>query len=612
MMFKRYRALFFALIPVLLVGGCATGKIAVPPPPESSPARVDRPVFPASGTKPLPKESQTEVTPLPSNGPASVAGGEVASTAVTSSDEGPPLVQVERYLRLPAVSHVDRRMSLYGEKLSRWETLAEQTMDLGLLERRPAKWSECFADVENLFQGYSRLLEEVLKQDISTAREEELGVDPWQLYYDDIGFLEGGCEQVFLTTSALVTGWDKRYTPARAQESEAIVGQYVNQGLNEEAILAFKNLKSVYPDRELKEETRKMYGLALLKTGQLDRAGQELSKALEAMPPSPERRRLRRLVADLFLASGHLDEAYANYRQLAEYYVSGKGDDRWVADQLALLGLPDLKDAPELPLYLEVLQDFIRFNGRKIPEGMKDKVEKLEEAYPASPLTARARQMFGQIEDSLREWLKSEMNQVDLYLASHDFAPAKAQLERLLGDNLEPLSLELVQRTMDNVVQAESQYILKQRLLEAQSQAEKWDRAVNLLDSGKYDQAIDVFTSLFNTDYDVPAREKIKQATEAAATQLRHQAANLFVRARKSADYDEKKKYFEESWSLLNKIVTRYPEVGIIEKTRQNLALIEQQIEQFDPDLLRNLKNVNVVSAYGSDAVTAMPSEDFR
>jgi hypothetical protein len=330
------------------------------------------------------------------------------------------------------------------------------------------------------------------------------------------------------------------------------------------------------------------------------------------MPSSPEKRRLRRLVADLLLASGHLEEAYANYRQLAEYYDSGRGDDRWVTEQLALLEQRDLKNSPGLPLYLNVLQDFIGFNGRKIPEDMKAKVARLEEVYPASPLTGRARQMFGQIEDSLREWLKAEMAQVDLYLAARDFAPAKELLKGLLDDNLEPPARELVESNLVNVTRLENEYILGLRSLEDQNQAEKWDRAVALLDSRKYDQAINEFSDLFNTDYDVPAREKIKEAMEAAATQMRRQAANLFVKARKTANYDEKKKYLEESWTLLNKIITSYPEAMIIDKARQNLALIEQQIEQFDSSLLRKLKNFNTVSALEPGSANVIPSEDFR
>jgi tetratricopeptide (TPR) repeat protein len=483
----------------------------------------------------------------------------------------------------------------------------------GLLERRPPEWSGCFSAVDDLFQGYSRLLEEVLKQDLPTVREEELSVDPWQLYYEDIAYLEGECELVFLTTAALLTGGVNRKLPEHSQESERAIEQAVTEGLYEEAIQAFQDLRNVHPDLEVRTETRKMYGFALLRTGQLDKAGRELRQVLENMPPSAEKRSLRRLVADLHLASGQLDEAFADYRQLAEYYESGKGDDRWVADQLALLGLNNLREAPELPLYLEILKDFVRFDGREIPEGMKGRIEKLEKKYPVSPLTVRAWQMFWQIEDSLREWFRSEMDQVGLYLAAHDFASAKALLESLLVVALEPPARELVKQTMDNVVREEGQYLIEQRLQADQNQAEKWDSAVALLDSGRYDEAIDNFTTLFNTDYDVPAREKIKEAMEAAAVQMRRQAASLFVKARKAADYAEKKLLMEESWSLLNKIVSRYPQVSIIDKVRENKLLIEQQIEQLDPHLLQDLKGPANDPVSGPDtAAVSFPAADLR
>ena len=243
---------------------------------------------------------------------------------------------------------------------------------------------------------------------------------------------------------------------------------------------------------------------------------------------------------------------------------------------------------------------------------MQAKVEKLEELYPASPLTARARDMFGKIEDSQREWLKSEMDRVDQYLAEHDFYQAKSLLELLLVGDLETSSLELVQQAMDNAIRAEQQYIIETRLSEAQNQAEKWDKAVNMLDSGKYDQAISEFTALFNTDYDVPAREKIKEAMEAAATQMRRQAANLFIKARKAEGDDEKKKYLEESWSLLNKIIISYPQVTIIDKVRQNQDLIEQQIAQLDPQLLRSLKGAEAVNDFGSGEIKPVSSADFQ
>lgn len=99
---------------------------------------------------------------------------------------------------------------------------------------------------------------------------------------------------------------------------------------------------------------------------------------------------------------------------------------------------------------------------------------------------------------------------------------------------------------------------------------------------------------------------------ETAATQMRRQAASLFVKARKAEGDDEKKKYLEESWSLLNKIITRYPQVTIIDKVRRNQALIEQLIVQMDPLLLRNLKGTAVGVDSSSGEMPPVPSPDFH
>lgn len=124
-----------------------------------------------------------------------------------------------------------------------------------------------------------------------------------------------------------------------------------------------------------------------------------------------------------------------------------------------------------------------------------------------------------------------------------------------------------------------------------QEQLEKWNRAIALTDSGKYEEALGEFGGLLNTPYGAQAREKIGEAQTVVATQIRRQAAGIFVKARKTEDSGQKKKLLEESWTLLHKIVTSYPEVNIIDKVKQNLTQIEEQLEQLDPDLLRNLKD---------------------
>lgn len=122
-----------------------------------------------------------------------------------------------------------------------------------------------------------------------------------------------------------------------------------------------------------------------------------------------------------------------------------------------------------------------------------------------------------------------------------------------------------------------------------QEQLEKWTRAVGLFDSGNFDESIGELTGLLNTPQASVARDKIREAQTAVATQLRRQAAG--VMARKTDDPGQKKKLLSEAWTLLNKIVTGYPEATIIDKVKQNQAQIETQLDQLDPAILPRLKS---------------------
>lgn len=121
-----------------------------------------------------------------------------------------------------------------------------------------------------------------------------------------------------------------------------------------------------------------------------------------------------------------------------------------------------------------------------------------------------------------------------------------------------------------------------------QEQFEKWNKAVTLFDSGNYDEALSEFAWLLNTPQAAAAKEKIREAQTLVATQLRRQAAGIL--AKKTDDPAQKKKLLEESWTLLNKIISSYPEAAIIDKVKQNQAQIESQLDQLDPALLSRLK----------------------
>jgi tetratricopeptide (TPR) repeat protein len=502
-----------------------------------------------------------------------------------------PVVVVERDLVLPAVSFVDQRIKVYADKLSAWQAVTLRVAELDLSDKMPPRWQECFAAIDGLSRDYGIVMETLLRQDHPSVRTEPSVIDSWRLTLEDIAFLEGGCDQTFVAGEALLGSWDDRHLDTEVKNNEAIVTQYVNEARYEDAIVAFRNLKDSQPGMAVSPNARKMYGLALLRTGRFKMAAEALSGALGNLRPSPEERALRRLVADLLLASGSFEEARGHYRRLADYFASRRGDESWVADQLALLGGVDLH-APEFPLYMEVLKRYISFDGRHLPQGMQGLVEIMERDFRESPLSDRARLMLVQLEDSIREWGSGRLDEIDVLVANDDYGKAKSLLEQMLFDDL-PLPVhDSVQHSLDNLLQAEVGYQEEQRVSLGKSLSEHWDKAVWLLDSEKYDEAIAIFETLFNTAYDVPARANISKAAEAASVEMTEKSAKLYAQARNEKDHGRKKVLLRESWQLLHDITVKYPGYKLIDKVRQYLASIEKHIEIFDPIMLQELGEV--------------------
>ena len=184
------------------------------------------------------------------------------------------------------------------------------------------------------------------------------------------------------------------------------------------------------------------------------------------------------------------------------------------------------------------------------------------------------------------------MDEVDILVANDNYVQAKALLEQMLFDDLPAPVHETVKRSMDNLLFAEMKYLEAQQAIRDKAHSAQWDQAIVLLDSQKYDAAIKAFEELLNTEYDIPARSNMMKAAESAASEMRRKSASIFVKARRERDDDRKKELFRESWQILQEIMTKYPEVQLIDKVRQNLAIIEKHIELFDPSVLPDHNDV--------------------
>lgn len=597
--------------PVKVNGGQVIRELpAQPMPVEHLPSEQLDMEKPAEATKP-----ELAEVPQPASSPQDEAGVPVEPEKASPVEEKEPIPAPPRLVKvlvLPDSSRVDARMGIYAEKLKNWQTLEEQIISLGLGDRLPDSWSACKNDISEIFSGYSRLMELVQQQSAPSEEIDSVDFDLWGVYYQDMAFLEGDCGRVFKDGASLVKGGLDRFSSQAQLEAEDAVDRYAEGGHYEEAILAYNNLLSSNPGTVMRANTRRAYAIALLKTGRLSEAVDALQDTISQLPATSEKRSLQRLVADLLLSLGRADEATKVYQELADFYDSRKGDDVWVKDQLAVIGRADLKSGA-YTMYQDVLRHYLSFDGRNVPEGMENSVRQLEEQFPASPFAARARENLREVLEAARGWFDGQMAEIDRLVDAGKFDQARAVADGLLTRKLSAATREMAQHTREEIDRAEKSELEKQQQLLLQTRETQWQEAEKLYDQRFYDQAIKIYKNLYDTEYDQKAREKVVKASDRVAAQLRRKAANLFVKARRSSgDLEQKRQYFVESWKLLERIITDYPESTLLDKVKQNQAILAEQIKAFDPNLFETLTSPPPDDAAGGgDADPASPLQNL-
>lgn len=153
------------------------------------------------------------------------AGGQAAPLDPPGSASGPG--EVGRFeLSLPA--QVEKRLDVYGEKQAHWRELGARTAGPDLAARRPPEWAGCAAAVENLARNYGRLQEELARASNASGPE----VVSWQVVFDDIAFLEGGCGLVYQQAAGLAGGGESRgvtQAPPESADQPAPLGEQEQQ-----------------------------------------------------------------------------------------------------------------------------------------------------------------------------------------------------------------------------------------------------------------------------------------------------------------------------------------------------------------------------------------------
>lgn len=571
---KTTNILIFFLT-LLLAGALAACTTPAPPaPPASPPPPIIKPEV-----KPEPAP-EIEVKPKPKPEPAP----EPASPPLPELAE-----EVFRYAE-GEERQVAARLGYHRDRERHWRELEGRLTALVGEGGLPDRWRQCREQLTTVVTAYQQAQDRLRDLQFGDFADLPAGAAAVAVALRaDLEFGAGRCAEIEQQAEITVAAELDRFHTVASEQLQAVALHHAGQGRAAEAAAALDNLARLYPERQLPPHLVSEAALALTRAG----AGEEALRLLArhrrtaAKPdfkPDPAR-----LEADLLLLAGRGDEARKLYGQIAARHAAGEDERRWIAEQLALLRGEVLAGNVERELFLEMVRDYILFDGRAVPPRLPERLARLERLYPGGMLTHRGRLLLDRVKAAAVLWLEEQQREIEELLARRDYEPAIARLEELAREELTPPKRDWVREQLALALKAQREAEEQRRFLEQQALTIQWEEANRLLGLRRFDEAITAFSQLLATEYGGEARRRIAEASLEAATEIRREAAGLFVRARRS----EPRQGLElalESWRLLRRIIERYPASEIVSRVRDNLQSVEEYLESLEPGLVDRLR----------------------
>lgn len=576
----RYTSVAAVLCCTLLSSGCAYDKKRI-----VSPGSVGAP------NKVLETTENTGVTPVIQ--PQPVGLKDDFRFQKSDGQQGTTGFSEERFV-LPEIQYVKDRIFEYGRKLDRWKELDDQAVVLNLDEKASEEMVRCFRDLQKVLNGYNRIHESLLRQDFMSSENGITAAEVMELEQNDIAFLESSCGRLLKSGDDKGEGWEQRGEQADLPQIETLIERYAGSGEFEEVIQVWQQIPQHQLDR-IHLNTRISYGNALMSLHQEKKAAQVYQEIIDLMSSSDDQRTdilsLRKILADLYTASGDYDKAEKQYQEISKDYSSLAKIEDWATLQLSILERSE-PGSPELKEYSSLLLNYLGYSPQRDGYKLVWQSDKFLTEYPYSPVSSNVDIIKSSTVSRADNWFGLFIAEVDAMAAEEKFQEALLKLETLPEDILSGEKLIEIRKKSDDLTLAEAVSREKEKIEKMQIQQRQWNDALLLVDKGEYDQAIEILTTMLDTDYAEKADSKIAEVSLLAARAERRKAADLFIRFTKTSDMESRKKLLIESRRRLMDILIKYPDVGITEKVMGNIKRVEKEMNAIDPMLISQSERV--------------------
>jgi len=517
-----------------------------------------------------------------------------------------PSASVSRQL-LPDMQYVKDRIFEYGRKLDRWKELDEQAVVVELDEAASEEMVRCFRDLQKVLNGYNRIQEALLRQDFVESSQLISSEEVMQLEQGDISFLESGCGRLLKGGADESAGWSQREKQADLPQIETLIERYAGSEEYEEVVQVWQQIPDIQLDR-VHLNTRISYGNALMALHQEAEAAKVYQKIVDLMSASDDQRTdilsLRRVLADLYAASGDYKKAEKQYNEISNDYKSLASIESWGILQLSILERSE-PGSPELEEYSSLLRNYLGFTPQRDGYKLVWQADQFLADYPYSAVASNIDIIRESAKNKADNWLADFIAEVDAMAAEERFQDALLKMETLQEDILSGEKLIEIRKKSDDLTLAEAVSRETKKIEKMQALQRDWNDSLLLIDKGEYDKAIELLTTMLDTEYGLKADSKIAEASLLSARAERRKAADLFIRFTKTTDLESKKKLLIDSRRHLIDILIKYPDVGITDKVMGNIARVEKEMNAIDPNLIAQAELVG-----GEERSEGMPIND--
>lgn len=505
---------------------------------------------------------------------------------VTDEDGYPGVISGPQVL--PDMQYVKDRIFEYGRKLDRWKELDEQAVVVELDEAASEEMVRCFRDLQKVLNGYNRIQETLLRGDFLDSTQMISSSEVMDLEQRDISFLESGCGQLLKGGADEGAGWAQREKQADLPQIETLIERYAGSEEYEEVVQVWQQIPENQLDR-VHLNTRISYGNALMALHQEEESAKVYQTIVDLMSASDDQRTdilsLRRVLADLYAASGDYDKAEKQYNEISTDYKSLASIESWGILQLSILERSE-PGSPELEEYSSLLRNFLGFTPQRDGYKLVWQTDQFLADYPYSAVASNIDIIRESAKSKADSWLASFLAEVDALAAEEHFQDALLKMETLQEDILSGEKLIEIRKKSDDLTLAEAVNRETKKIEKMQALQRQWNDALLLIDKGEYDTAIELLTTMLDTEYGLKADGKIAEASLLSARAERRKAADLFIRFTKTTDIESQKKLLIDSRRHLVDILVKYPDVGITDKVMGNIERVEKEMNALDPNLL--------------------------